>query len=126
MRRTTTIILDNPLRVGGTDVSELEMKEPTMAEEEDSMALAVDMGRGNVPLTNEMCMYSLLCRVPYEAIRTMTSADYEKLRRAYNGFVRPIGRAASRRNNGTPPKNSGSSAGHSSESPEVPAGEEAS
>lgn len=125
MHRTTTIILDNPLRVGGADVSELEMKEPTMAEEEDSMALAVDMGRGNVPLTNEMCMYSLLCRVPYEAIRTMTSADYEKLRRAYNGFVRPIGRAASRRNSGTPPKNSGSSAGASSGSGASQAGEEA-
>ena len=111
MRRTTTIILDNPLRVGGADVSELEMKEPTMAEEEDSMALAVDMGRGNVPLTNEMCMYSLLCRVPYEAIRTMTSADYEKLRRAYNGFVRPIGRA-SRGKSGTSPKSSASCAGH--------------
>lgn len=124
MRRTTTIILDNPLRVGGADVSELEMKEPTMAEEEDSMALAVDMGRGNVPLTNEMCMYSLLCRVPYEAIRTMTSADYEKLRRAYNGFVRPIGRA-SRGKSGTPPKNSASCAGASSGSGASPAGEEA-
>lgn len=125
MRRTTAITLDNPLRVGGADVFELEMKEPTMAEEEDSMALAVDMGRGNVPLTNEMCMYSLLCNVPYEAVRTMTSADYEKLRRAYNGFVRPIGRAESRRNSGTPPKNSGSSAGASSGSDASQAGEEA-
>ena len=125
MRRTTTITLDNPLRLKGGDVFELEMKEPTMAEEEDSMALAVDMGRGNVPLTNEMCMYSLLCNVPYESVRTMTSADYEKLRRAYNGFVRPIGRTASRRNSGTPPKNSGSSAGASSGSDASQAGEEA-
>lgn len=125
MRRTTTITLDNPLRLKGGDVFELEMKEPTMAEEEDSMALAVDMGRGNVPLTNEMCMYSLLCNVPYESVRTMTSADYEKLRRAYNGFVRPIGRAASRGNSGTPPKNSGSSAGASSDSDASQAGKEA-
>lgn len=125
MRRTTAITLDNPLRLKGADVFELEMKEPTMAEEEDSMALAVDMGRGNVPLTNEMCMYSLLCNVSYEAVRTMTSADYEKLRRAYNGFVRPIGRAASRRNSGTPPKNSDSSAGASSGSGASQAGEEA-
>lgn len=120
--RTIAITLENPLRVKGADVSELIMKEPTMAEEEDSMALAVDMGRGNVPLTNEMCMYSLLCNVPYDAIRAMTSADYEKLRRAYNGFVRPTRRTA---RPGTPPKNSASSAPASSGSPAHPAGDDA-
>ena len=120
--RTVTITLDNPLRLKGADVFELEMKEPTMAEEEDSMALAVEMGRGNVPLTNEMCMYSLLCGVPYETIRAMISADYEKLRRAYNGFVRPIGRRKERA--GTPPKNSESSGSVSSGLPGQPAGEE--
>lgn len=122
--RTVAITLESPLRVRGADVFELEMKEPTMAEEEDAMALAVDMGRGQVSLTNEMCMYGLLCNVPYDAIRAMTSADYEKLRRAYSGFVRPIGRRKER-SVGTPKPNSASSEPASSGSPARPAGEEA-
>ena len=89
--RTVTIALSRPLRLKTGEIFELEMKEPTMAEEEDSMAMAVDMGRGQVPLTTEMCMYALLCNVPYSAIRSMPSVDYEKLRNAYQSFVRPTG-----------------------------------
>lgn len=106
--RTVTIPLDAPVIVGGKPLAELTMKEPTMAEEEDSMAMAVDMGRGQVPLTNEMCMYSLLCSVPYDVIRTMTSADYAKLRDAYGAFVRPTHPGRSR--HGTPKTNSEPSA----------------
>lgn len=102
--RTVTIPLDNPVVVGGKPLADLTMKEPTMAEEEDSMAMAVDMGRGQVPLTNEMCMYSLLCSVPYDVIRTMTSADYAKLRDAYGRFTRPT--KARGRSGGTPKTNS--------------------
>lgn len=120
--RTVTIPLSHPLTVGGKPLAELTMSEPTMAEEEDSMAMAVDMGRGQVPLTNEMCMYSLLCNVPYDAIRTMTSADYQQLREAYGRFTRPT---KARRGRGTPKTNSEPCEPASSGSPEPPAGDEA-
>lgn len=84
-----TIPLDAPLAVGGKSLAALTMREPTMAEEEDAMAQAVDLGRGMVPLTTEMCMYASLCNVPYDAVRSMKSVDYQKLRDAYQRFTRP-------------------------------------
>lgn len=89
MRKELTIHLVNPITLKGVPVSQLTMREPSMAEEEDSMAMAIDMGRGQNPLTNEMFMYSLLCSIPYDAIRVMKSVDYHKLRSAYGEFVRP-------------------------------------
>ncbi len=119
--RTVTIALSRPLRLKTGEIFELEMKEPTMADEEDSMAMAVDMGRGQVPLTNEMCMYAMLCNVPYEAIRSMHSGDYEKLRVAYRDFVRPT--IAPSMSLGTPNANSDVSGEPSSASDASPDGE---
>lgn len=102
-----TITLDNPVAVGGKSLAALTMREPTMAEEEDAMAQAVDLGRGTVPLTTEMCMYGLLCGIPYDAVRSMKSTDYQKLRDAYQRFTRPTG--TPRPEPGTPGKNSGPS-----------------
>lgn len=88
---TVSITLNTPLVLGGKTLDSLTMREPTMAEEEDAMAQAVDLGRGTVPLTTEMCMYALLCNISYDAVRGLKSADYQKLRDAYQRFTRPTG-----------------------------------
>lgn len=102
--KNATIPLDNPLTISGASITTLSMREPTMAEEEDAMSMAVDLGRGTVPLTTEMCMYALLCNISYDAVRGMKSADYQKLRDAYQRFTRPTG--TSRPEPGTPDGNS--------------------
>lgn len=100
--RSRTITLDHPLTLRGGPVSELTMPEPTMAVEEDALTMAIDLGRSQNPLTSEMCLYSVLVEVPYDVIRTMRAADYQKLRDAYAALTRPQKAPVE---NGTPPEN---------------------
>lgn len=79
-----TVTLSAPIQVGGKDVLVLTVRPSTIGDEEDAMQDAVGMHRGNNPLTAEMAMLARIVRVPYDALRGLSSGDYLKLRNAFN------------------------------------------
>lgn len=79
-----TVTLSAPIQVGGKDVLELTVRPSTIGDEEDAMQDAVGMHRGNNPLTAEMTLLARIVRVPYDALRGLSSGDYLKLRAAFN------------------------------------------
>lgn len=82
--RMQTVKLSAPLQVGGKDVLVLTVRPCTIGDEEDAMQDAVGMHRGNNPLTAEMTLLARIVRVPYDALRGLSSGDYLKLRAAFN------------------------------------------
>ena len=79
-----TVKLSAPLQVGGKDVWELSVRPSTIGDEEDAMQDAVGMGKATNPLTTEMTLLARIARVPYDALRGLSSGDYLKLRAAFN------------------------------------------
>lgn len=79
-----TVTLSAPIQVGGKDVLELTVRPSTIGDEEDGMQDAVGLRRGNNPLTAEMALLARIVRVPYDALRGLSSGDYLKLRDAFN------------------------------------------
>lgn len=82
--RMQTVKLSAPLQVGGKDVWELTVRPSTIGDEEDAMQDAVGMGKATNPLTAEMTLLARIVRVPYDALRGLSSGDYLKLRAAFN------------------------------------------
>lgn len=82
--RMQTVKLSAPLQVGGKDVWELTVRPSTIGDEEDAMQDAVGMGKATNPLTTEMTLLARIVRVPYDALRGLSSGDYLKLRAAFN------------------------------------------
>lgn len=82
--RMQTVKLSAPLQVGGKDVWELTVRPTIIADEEDAMQDAVNLKRGTNPLTAEMTLLARIARVPYDALRSLSSGDYLKLRAAFN------------------------------------------
>lgn len=82
--RMHTVKLSAPLQVGGKDVWELTVRPSTIGDEEDAMQDAVGMGKATNPLTTEMALLARIVRVPYDALRGLSSGDYLKLRDAFN------------------------------------------
>lgn len=81
------IKFDYPVNLSGVMRDCLSMRYPTAGDEEDGMTMAVDNGRGDVPISGELCIFSILCGVPYEDLRTLPSSQYRKLRLAYNQLL---------------------------------------
>ena len=79
-----TVTLSAPIQVGGKDVLELTVRPSTIGDEEDAMQDAVGMGKATNPLTTEMTLLARIARVPYDALRGLSSGDYLKLRAAFN------------------------------------------
>ena len=86
MKRSKTVVLNEPLNVGGKTIAEVVVRASTVGDEEDAMQLAVDMKRGTNPVTVEVSLLSIVTRLPYDAIRGMRGADYGKLRDALNAL----------------------------------------
>ena len=82
--RMQTVKLSAPLQVGGKEVWELTVRPSTIGDEEDAMQDAVGMGKATNPLTAEMTLLARITRVPYDAMRGLSSGDYLKLRAAFN------------------------------------------
>lgn len=82
--RMQTVKLSAPLQVGGKEVWELTVRPSTIGDEEDAMQDAVGMGKATNPLTAEMALLARIVRVPYDALRGLSSGDYLKLRAAFN------------------------------------------
>ena len=83
------IILNFPLKSGDQESSRLTMKKSTVGDEEDAQAMAVDLGRPFVALTAELCLFSILTGVPYDDLRSLSTVDYDLIRKAYNEVNRP-------------------------------------
>lgn len=84
MKRSKTVVLNEPLNVGGKTIAEVVVRASTVGDEEDAMQLAVNMKRSTNPVTVEVSLLSIVTRLPYDAIRGMRGADYGKLRDALN------------------------------------------
>ena len=76
MKRSKSVVLNEPLNVGGKTIAEVVVRASTVGDEEDAMQLAVDMKRGTNPVTVEVSLLSIVTRLPYDAIRGMRGADY--------------------------------------------------
>ena len=85
-----TVVFDKPVMVAGKPLEKVVMATPTIGVEEDAMDLAISLGRAKNPLTSEMCMFSKLTGIPYDALRTLPSYEMEKLRRAYDYVNAPL------------------------------------
>lgn len=96
-----TVTLSAPIQVGGKDVLELTVRPSTIGDEEDAMQDAVGIRRGNNPLTAEMTLLARIARVPYDALRGLSSGDYLKLRAAFN-VVNRVNAVDSGQENPTP------------------------
>ena len=83
-----TVALSAPLHVGGKDVWELTLRPSTIGDEEDAMQDAVSMGKATNPLTAEMTLLARITRVPYDALRGLSSGDYLRLRTTFNAVNR--------------------------------------
>lgn len=82
MENRKVIILNEPLEVGGNLLNEIEMKRPTIGDEEDAMQIAIELKKGNNPLSVEMCLIGRLTKLPYDKIRMLHSKDYAQFRAA--------------------------------------------
>lgn len=85
----TTVTLSRPITVGGVSTAQITLREPTVGTEEDSLNIAIGLGRENNPITAEICAVSMLSGVPYDVLRQLSPLDYDKLRRAYHDYIRP-------------------------------------
>lgn len=99
--RMQTVKLSAPLQVGGKEVWELTVRPSTIGDEEDAMQDAVGMGKATNPLTTEMTLLARIARVPYDALRGLSSGDYLKLRAAFN-VVNRVNAVDSGQENPTP------------------------
>ena len=80
--RMQTVKLSAPLQVGGKDVWELTVRPSTIGDEEDAMQ---DDRAGELGYSpQEMALLARIVRVPYDALRGLSSGDYLKLRAAFN------------------------------------------
>lgn len=86
MKRSKTVVLNEPLNIGGKTIVEVVVRASTVGDEEDAMQLAVNMKRSTNPVTVEVSLLSIVTRLPYDAIRGMSGADYGKLRDALNAL----------------------------------------
>ena len=81
---TKKIILSEPLLVGGREITEIEVRQTTIGDEEDALQMAINMKRARNPMTTEMAQFSKATKLPFDAIRNLKTADYLKIRAALN------------------------------------------
>lgn len=84
-----SITFDTPLQSSGKTFASVNMRFPTVGDEEDAQVMAVDLDRGGILLTAELCLFSLLTGIPYDDLRSMPSYEIKKFRRAYHEMNTP-------------------------------------
>lgn len=95
-----SITFDTPLQSSGKTFASVNMRFPTVGDEEDAQVMAVDLDRGGILLTAELCLFSLLTGIPYDDLRSMPSYEIKKFRKAYHEMnaPRPTARGTTRGN----------------------------
>lgn len=76
------IELSRPIEIDGVQVTTLRMREPTVADQ-----LAVEDAKGSSAM-KEVMLAANLCDVTPDDIKKLTLRDYEKVQRAFTGFIR--------------------------------------
>lgn len=78
------VALSRPIIVNGAEITELTVRPTTVGNEEDAMQMAISMKKAKNPLTVEMCLFAKAAKVPVDALRSMPTSDYVKIRKAVN------------------------------------------
>ena len=80
-----TVKLLEPVIVGGEERAEVTIRRSTVGDEEDAMDMAIRLKRPKNNVTVEVCMFSKLTKLPYDAIRSMCGQDYTALANYLHG-----------------------------------------
>lgn len=86
MKKVEQVSLLEPLTIGGKSWTTVDVRRPTVGDEEDAMDMAIKLGRGENRVTLELCLMSRLTSIPYDALRRMEAADYTAIRDAANSI----------------------------------------
>ena len=78
------VTLSKPITVGKTTVEKVEIKPLTMGDNEDAMALAVQMGKADNQFTIALCLLSKATGIAYDKLRALPMADGQRLINAMN------------------------------------------
>lgn len=84
-----SITFDTPLQSNGKSFVSVNMRTPTIGDEEDAQVMAVDMDKGGVLLTVELCLFSILTGIMYDDLRTLPAYEVKKMRAAYHELNTP-------------------------------------
>jgi hypothetical protein len=90
---TKTIPLNEPLEIGGKDVTELTMRRCLVRDRLEAQKAA---GPDATPAEVEVTLFGLLCDVPSEELLDMPDGDYELLMEAYR-FLKKSPRQAGKK-----------------------------
>ena len=90
MKRSEKVVLSVPVDMKGEKVTEIEVRRPTVADEEDAMDMAIQMGKSENRITLEICSYAKVTGLKYDTIRSMDADDFVKIRAAYSRVVAPL------------------------------------
>lgn len=77
----TTIELDYPIQVDGTEVRSLQMRRPKVRDQ-----LTV-MKQGKTEEEREIHLFANLCEISIETIEELDMKDYGKIQEAYKDFL---------------------------------------
>lgn len=86
MENRKSIQLKEAIEVAGQSITEVEVRRPTVGDEEDAMETAIQMKKNRNPLSVEICLASRLTGIPYDKIRRMSGPDYAAIRSAINSM----------------------------------------
>ena len=75
------VALSRPVKIGGTEVRAVRMREPTVADQ-----LAADAAKGS-EAAREIAMLANLAEVSLDDIKALTLRDYKRLQVALLGFI---------------------------------------
>ena len=81
------ITLSKPIIVGKTTVEKVEIKPLTLGDNEDAMALAVQMGKADNQFTLALCLLSKATGISYDKLRALPMVDGQNLINAMNAAV---------------------------------------
>lgn len=84
-----SIILCEPVSFGGKTYTSLDMRRPTMGDEEDAVDQAITLGKGDNQVTVELCLVGLIVGAAYDDMRRLPTAVYKQLRAEYAELCRP-------------------------------------
>lgn len=78
-----------PVVVGGEERAEVTIRRSTVGDEEDAMDMAIRLKRPKNSVTVEVCMFSKLTKLPYDAIRSMCGQELHGAARSAERAERP-------------------------------------
>lgn len=79
---TVKIPLSKPIEIDGTQVTELQMREPLVQDQ-----LQAEEQAGESRGMMEIILFANLCGIPFQYVKGMRIKDYAKMQKAYSGFT---------------------------------------